>query len=287
MDKGVVMQVIEPNHEPNRGQKRSKKSKKRNFIKFIILILIVIAVAAIFLVKDTDAPAPEPEQQLTSATNNEKKQLKTFTGEEFSNLYNSFAYPNTQAISQDSPITGNSEADKVIKELAEARGYKTRSAPVTNNFVEISQDMLLQQRAAVDWLKMQEAAAKEGHDIQVNAAYRSAEDQRAIFNTRIRGIPLEDIASRKADAKINNVLKTTAVPGYSRHHTGYTVDIVCYTDASKKFEDSKCFKWLSENNYQNAKTYGWIPSYPDGAGMQGPDPEPWEYVWVGTDVLYE
>ncbi|MBI5357373.1 M15 family metallopeptidase [Candidatus Saccharibacteria bacterium] len=236
---------------------------------------------------DTNAPAPSTSQQAVVEKENKSTKLKTFTGQEFSDLYNSYAYPNTQAISEDSPITGDEAADKVIKELAVARGYKLRSAPVTNNFVEISEDMLLQQRAAVDWLKMQEAATKEGHDIQVNAAYRSAEDQRTIFNTRIKSIPLANIAARKADAAVNNVLKTTAVPGYSRHHTGYTVDIVCYTDASKKFEDSKCNKWLSDNNYQNAKTYGWIPSYPDGAGMQGPDPEPWEYVWVGSDVLYE
>lgn len=281
------MQVNEPLNEPNRSHKKSSKSKRRRLAKFLIFIILVVIAAILIFNGDTNAPAPSTSQQAVVEKENKSTKLKTFTGQEFSDLYNSYAYPNTQAISEDSPITGDEAADKVIKELAVARGYKLRSAPVTNNFVEISEDMLLQQRAAVDWLKMQEAATKEGHDIQVNAAYRSAEDQRTIFNTRIKSIPLANIAARKADAAVNNVLKTTAVPGYSRHHTGYTVDIVCYTDASKKFEDSKCNKWLSDNNYQNAKTYGWIPSYPDGAGMQGPDPEPWEYVWVGSDVLYE
>lgn len=282
------MQVIEPNHEPNRGHKRSSKSKKRKLFNISILLIVVIAIIVFFLSKDTEAPAPEQNnQQSVETTNNQPKNLRIFSGQEFSDLYNSFAYPNTQAISEESPITGNVNADKVIRDLAVTRGYKIRSAPVTNNFVEVSKDMLLQQRAAVDWLKMQEAASKEGHDIGLSAAYRSAEDQRTIFNTRIGSIPLSSIASQKSNQAINNVLKTTAVPGYSRHHTGYTVDIVCNTDVNKKFENSKCFKWLSDNNYLNAKMYGWIPSYPDGAGLQGPDPESWEYVWVGIDALYE
>lgn len=28
-----------------------------------------------------------------------------------------------------------------------------------------------------------------------------------------------------------------------------------------------------------------MPSYPAGAGTQGPEPEPWEYVHVGADIL--
>lgn len=281
------MQVRKPSNDHNRSHKKSSKNKKRRLVKFLIFTIVVITATILIFNRDTNAPAPSASQQATVEPEKKSTQLKTFSGHEFSDLYNSYVYPNTQAINEDSPITGDEAADKVIKDLAVSRGYKLRSAPVTDNFVEISQDMLLQQRAAVDWLKMQEAATKEGHDIQVNAAYRSAEDQRAIFLARIKGIPLASISAGKSDSAINQVLKTTAVPGYSRHHTGYTVDIVCYTDASKKFEDSKCNKWLSDNNYQNAKTYGWIPSYPDGAGLQGPDPEPWEYVWVGSDVLYE
>jgi len=33
------------------------------------------------------------------------------------------------------------------------------------------------------------------------------------------------------------------------------------------------------------KRFGFIPSYPENSGKQGPEPEPWEYVWVGEDVL--
>jgi LAS superfamily LD-carboxypeptidase LdcB len=43
---------------------------------------------------------------------------------------------------------------------------------------------------------------------------------------------------------------------------------------------------MSKDNYLQAKKYGWIPSYPEGAQQQGPEPEAWEYVWVGTASLH-
>src|SRR5690606_25521512 len=38
-------------------------------------------------------------------------------------------------------------------------------------------------------------------------------------------------------------------------------------------------------NYANAKRFGFIPSYPPDGGKQGPEPEPWEFVWVGVEVI--
>jgi LAS superfamily LD-carboxypeptidase LdcB len=99
--------------------------------------------------------------------------------------------------------------------------------------------------------------------------------------------PIEGIASGRYDAQVSQVLAMTAIPGYSRHHTGYTVDIACKNNPNASFVYTVCFQWLNADNYKNAKTYGWIPSYPDGAGQQGPDREPWEYVWVGVDAVTE
>jgi LAS superfamily LD-carboxypeptidase LdcB len=79
----------------------------------------------------------------------------------------------------------------------------------------------------------------------------------------------------------------TAVPGYSRHHTGYTVDIACENQTTLSFIYTVCFKWLSQNNYERTKKFGWIPSYPEEAVLQGPEPESWEYVWVGIDAVTE
>lgn len=228
----------------------------------------------------TPPPASTQEQP-------KKGILKTFSGAQFRQLYDSIAYPNSEYISEKSPITANPKADERIRQLAENRGYKKRSAPVAYNFKEVSRGMLLQERAAGDWLALQKAAKSDGMHLTLTAAYRSADEQKKIFLNRLGSIPLADIAAHKADPIISNLLKTTAIPGYSRHHTGYTVDIACQNDPNVIFENSACFGWLSTDNYKNAKKYGWIPSYPDGAGRQGPDPEAWEYVWVGKDAVTE
>lgn len=257
--------------------------------KRIILIIIAGVALTYFILAGGSEKAQEGSNPPPSSPQEQPKKgvLKTFSGTEFRQLYDSIAYPNSEYISEKSPITTSPKADERIRQLAEKRGYKKRSAPVAYNFKEVSRGMLLQERAAGDWLALQRAAARDGIQLILTAAYRSADEQKKIFLNRLGGVPLSDIAAGRADEIISSLLKTTAIPGYSRHHTGYTVDIACQNDPNVHFEKSACFGWLSTENYMNAKEYGWIPSYPDGAGLQGPDPEAWEYVWVGKDAVTE
>ncbi len=278
------MQVIEPRKVQQKQKRRSKKP---------ILLFVVVLVAAgggyYYTHENAKNPSVTENKQTIAATTEEPKKgvLKTFTGEEFKNLYNSIAYPNTHEISEKTVITGNPEADAHIRKLALAKGYLPQSAPVTDTFRDAGKGHLLQERATQPWLDMKAAAKAQGINLGLTAGYRSAEDQKAIFLNRLVGVAPAAIASGAYDAQINQVLRSTALPGYSRHHTGYTVDISCENDPYPTFKNSKCFTWLSANNYENAKKHGWIPSYPDGAGQQGPDPESWEYVWVGVDTLTE
>ena len=265
--------------------------RKVGIKKLLIALIFIAAIAAGWLVFSADkaeAPNNQTTNQVTAPKEPDAQKadgFRIFSGEEFFKLYDSFAYPNTQLISEHSPITGNEEADSRIRKLALEKGYKLRSAPVTNNFVEVQKDMLLQQRAAQPWLDLKANAKANGLALSLSDAFRSAEDQRTIFMQRLIGIPPEAVASGSADAQVSKVLEKTALPGYSRHHSGYTVDIVCDNNPSVKFEKSSCFAWLSKDNYINAKKHGWIPSYPEGIAKQGPEPESWEYVLVGTDAL--
>lgn len=273
-------------YKPNKHMQRKTRKVRVWFMKSVLLIIVVVA--TVFLMQNR-ATAPKTDSTQATRINvpqkNKSSSYKTFSGKQFEDLYNSFAYPNTQLISEDAPITGNTKADARIRQLALAKGYRLRSAPVTDTFIEVQKGLKLQQRAADGWKDLKTKAKKNGYDLELTAAYRSAEDEKAIFLSRLRPLSLLAIAEGKADTQVNEVLKHTAVPGYSRHHTGYTVDISCANDSGMKFEQSKCYKWLSKDNYLNTKKSGWIPSYPPGAGEQGPDPEPWEYVWVGTDAL--
>ncbi len=278
------MQVIEPHKA-----KPKKRPKKRGKLVLLLVVILAIAGAGYYFTQKSSNDSSNNQAQQAATINEPAKKgiLKTFTGEQFKTLYNSIAYPNTQEISEETPITGTPEADAHIRKLALAKGYLPRSAPVTNTFRDVGKGYTLQERAAQPWLDMKAAAKAQGINLGLTAGYRSAEDQKMIFLNRLAGVAPAVIASGAYDAQINQVLRSTALPGYSRHHTGYTIDISCENDPYPVFERSKCFTWLSANNYENAKKYGWIPSYPDGAGQQGPDPESWEYVWVGTDAVTE
>lgn len=287
------MRVIEPQHLSSR-HKEKPSNKKFVFSAALAVFAISLSIYLVFLADKTQAPSANNGSNNKTTANTDSSapksgSLKTFTPQQFRDLYNGFAYPNTERISDKTPITGNEAADNHIRAIAVSRGYTLRSAPVSDTFQTVAPGMLLQQRAAQPWLDLQAAAKKNNLDIGLSAAYRSADEQAQLFASRlsVAAINIERIPSGAYDAQILRVLQSTAVPGYSRHHTGYTVDITCEQTPALSFLITDCFKWLSAENYKNAKTYGWIPSYPEGTGQQGPEPEAWEYVWVGIDAVTE
>lgn len=232
----------------------------------------------------------DSKQDAAAAT--PEKAIQNFTAEEFKNLYDTFAYPNTEEIQVVPSITGDPAADRRMNEIAERRGYELRSVPVApiNKTGEknLEGDDLLQPLALAAWQDLKQRAETDGIPLRLLSGYRSIEYQRKLFLERLQGAGAytADIANGLADAKVERVLTNAAPPGYSRHHTGYTIDLACYPNNSfVAFKNSSCFSWIKANNYQIAKETGWIPSYPDGANQQGPEPEPWEYVWVGQDAV--
>lgn len=280
----------------NMGNKEKKRQSSRRLVLLIILVLIVSAVVYYVINRDNEEVLPRdasgsvitPQPELPEPPA-KKGVLKTFTAEQFRDLYNNYAWPNTQRIGSNQPITNNSDADAQIRIIAERRGYRLSTAPVSNTFVNVEKDMFLQQRAAESWTNLKKAAEQDSIFLTLTDGYRSADDQKAIFLSRLdqQGIQISRIASGSENSKLDQLMTITAPPSYSRHHNGYTVDIACDNQPGGMFETSTCFDWISAENYKNAKTHGWIPSYPEGAQGQGPEPEAWEYVWVGVDTLIE
>ena len=92
-----------------------------------------------------------------------------------------------------------------------------------------------------------------------------------------------EIASGAADAAIDDVLRLNSIPGFSLHHTGDAVDL----DGPR---------WLARRRSPAAPPTGGspptttptprrtasCPSYPVGAVAIGPEPEPWEFTYVGV-----
>lgn len=289
------MRILEPK------QLKTVKSKpKTRGISKVVTITVILAIlcgVGVYAYALSQVEPATTDTALTTTTVPEEdpfsiveKPLKKLTGDEYKKLYQSVAYPNTQEITDPPEITGDSGADNRIRSRAEARGYRLSRIPMgaivkIENEPRLDNDDLLQPLAAAAWYKLKDAAKREGYALSLLSAYRSPQYQQQLFTQRLfeRGVTTEQLASGAADAAIDATLEITAVPGYSRHHTGYTVDLWC-EDGSLTFLDSSCYRWISANMYQKAMEFGWIPSYPEGATEQGPEPEPWEYVWVGDVV---
>jgi LAS superfamily LD-carboxypeptidase LdcB len=288
------MRIVEP-----RQFHHLKKKKQKTKVHPLPFILGAVIISGLYVgwknppkIHRTVQPAPQiANASEESGTGSQPKPLKVLSGEDFKNLFRSLAHPNTQTFQVPPEITGNTEADKRIRQLAEERGYRMTSIPVsalvrTNDGATADTDDLLQPLAYQGWIELKEAAKKDGITLTLYSGYRAPEFQRDIFMQRLlaTGVSIEQIAQGRGDAAVRTTLTLTAVPGYSRHHTGYTADFRC-EDGSANFGASACFTWLNTNNYLHAKEHGWIPSYPEETQEQGPEPEPWEYIWVGRDVL--
>lgn len=221
---------------------------------------------------------------------------KTYSPQGFKAAGDDYQFPHAVPIQTAPPITADAEADSRLRSLAEKRGYRLRWAADEARLEALGRHRL-QPEALKDWLRLQ-AAAQEEQDISLIliSAYRSPARQQAIFLSLLKEEALrsrgdeytpDQIAAGEADSLIDAILASSSIPGYSKHHSGYAIDIGDGVDDYTQFADSHGFAWLSADNYYNAKRFGFMPSYPVGAGLQGPEPEAWEYIWVGEDYFRE
>ncbi|MDM8127628.1 M15 family metallopeptidase [Paraclostridium benzoelyticum] len=119
--------------------------------------------------------------------------------------------------------------------------------------------------------EMQEAAKKDGLEINVRSGYRSYDTQVQLYNNYVQRDGKE-----AAD-------RYSSVPGFSEHQTGLALDI---SNGNYKksigpwFDNTPQAKWL----YENAYKYGFILRYPKGKeDITGYMYESWHYRYVGKE----
>jgi hypothetical protein len=202
-------------------------------------------------------------------------EIPTFTGDEFNQLFDEAELDNLVEPGDAPSITGVASVDDTIRRLAEVRGYVRR--PVAGGGgLRRADGERVQPPAGSAWQELETAAADAGYDLVLTSAYRSYAVQRSIFLGRLASYSETSIEIR---------LRTAAPPGYSKHQTGYALDVTQLGYSIGNFVYSPGYAWLAADNFTNAKRFGFIPSYPSDATDQGPNPEPWELVWVGYDNL--
>ena len=220
---------------------------------------------------------PAPSSDLAE----ELERYLTLDGNQFNRLFFEADPGNLASLAETGPpeITGDSATDKRIRALAKTRGYHRQPEALDKSrlvLIEGSQHWL-QPEAAEAYLELQSAAAEAGHNLWLVSAFRSYDRQRQIF--------LSQVDHPYIGGAVNEVLKTSSIPGYSKHHTGYAIDLGDGQLFLGDFALSAGYAWLAADNYLNAKKYGWIPSYPPDGQNQGPEPESWEFTFVGRQHL--
>lgn len=120
-------------------------------------------------------------------------------------------------------------------------------------------------RAARAWARMRDAAARDDVTLQVVSAFRGVEYQLGIIKRKIeRGLSMDAI------------LRVSAAPGFSEHHSGRAFDLTTpgFAALEEEFEKSAAFKWLRKN----AAKFGFRMSYPK-RNPHGIAYEPWHWCW--------
>jgi len=120
-------------------------------------------------------------------------------------------------------------------------------------------------RAARAFVRMREQAQRDAVALDIVSAFRSADYQLGIVRGKVeRGLLMEEI------------LRVSAAPGYSEHHSGRAVDLTTpgYAALEEEFERSPAFAWLKKH----AKRFGFALSYPR-RNPHGIAYEPWHWCW--------
>lgn len=116
------------------------------------------------------------------------------------------------------------------------------------------------------FLRMKQAAAKQGLSLWVASGFRSYDTQSSIYNRYVR-----------QDGKAN-ADRYSARPGHSEHQTGLAFDLNSITQS---FANTAEGRWVAANCYK----YGFILRYPkEKEAITGYMYEPWHLRYLGEDL---
>ncbi len=129
-------------------------------------------------------------------------------------------------------------------------------------------ETFLHPAAAEAWLDMRRTATKEDMNLFLLSGFRSVARQMEILRAKLaRGLAWEEI------------LRQSAYPGFSEHHTGRAVDLAAPScpELIEAFETTPEFSWL----LSHARKFGFSLSYPR-QNRQGLAYEPWHWCFTGS-----
>jgi len=168
------------------------------------------------------------------------------------------------------------EIQLILRELGIPASYaadrRLALQPETNQLVSAGLDIYeREQRLTPEvfeaWNELRAKAQNDGVVLQLVSGFRSVSYQRGIIERKLaKGLHIQEI------------LKSSAAPGFSEHHTGRALDLTTpgATVLHSDFEQTTAFAWL----VRNASGLGFRLSFPRG-NPHGIVYEPWHWYFQG------
>lgn len=130
-----------------------------------------------------------------------------------------------------------------LRIVAEANERVSIGLDIFNRDVELSPE------AAKAWQAMKTTAQYQGVDIQLVSGFRSVRYQTDLIRKKL-----------SSDQQMMRILRSSAAPGYSEHHSGNALDLTTpgVTPLWQDFAMSRAYEWLKSQ----ARLYGFHESYP-------------------------
>ena len=156
---------------------------------------------------------------------------------------------------------------------------------VASKYANGRKDRWLRKEAYAAFLKMYEAAKKEGIELKVLSATRNFAAQKGIWEGKWTGTRLheskENLAKTTSDPtkRALKILKWSSMPSTSRHHWGTDMDLNAFkNEFFEKGEGLKIYNWLKTN----AATYGFCQPYSpkDTKRPNGYNEEKWHWSYL-------
>lgn len=259
-----------------RVQSKARRARRKGNPAVLIVVLanlLVIGACVLFVVveknKKPAVPAEtEPEVVVTpgSASNEQIALPDGFSGVEV-------------------PTSGVKEGDLILvnyaypyefpenSDIVSVYDYKTKSYKVRDTLVSLTRPVVEKFNILMDDF----AAATGCADMMVVSGFRDYDFQNEIYVDRVQTDGAEEAA------------KYVALPGYSEHHTGLSMDLSVYLSNGRTVyvEDYEPCDWFEEH----APEYGFVLRYPSvKAATTHISYESWHYRYVGVphaEIMYE
>lgn len=136
-------------------------------------------------------------------------------------------------------------------------------------------ELMVEEAARAFWA-MEDAAKQSGINLGPISGFRTVADQNKLFERQVS----------KHDGSEEAAARLSAPPGYSEHHTGYTIDIrdrdEDTTDLKYAMENTRAYDWLRNN----ACNYGFELSFPK-KNEQGVSFEPWHWRYIDSPAAQQ